>query len=39
MKDTVFEPPVEFWNINTQFGRAGKYANHPVNLPTISLHN
>ena len=23
IKDVVFEPPVEFWNINTQFGRAG----------------
>ena len=24
MKDIVLEPPVEFWNIYTQFGRAGK---------------
>ena len=36
-KDVVLEPPVEFWNIDTQFGRAGKYVNHPANLPTISL--
>ena len=37
VKDVVHEPPVEFWNIDTQFGRAGKYINHPANLPTISL--
>ena len=37
VKDVVLEPPVEFWNIDTQFGRAGKYINHPTNLPTISL--
>ena len=39
MKDVVLEPPIEFWNIDTQFGRAGKYVNHPANLPTISLHD
>ena len=39
MKDIVLEPPVELWNINTQFGRAAKYVNHPANLPTISLHD
>ena len=39
MKDVVFEPPVKFWNIDTQFGTAGKYVNHPANLPTISLHD
>ena len=39
MKDVVLEPPVEFWNIDTQFVRAGKYVNHPANLPTISLHD
>ena len=39
MKDVVLEPPVEFWNIDTQFGRAGKYVNHPANLPTISHHD
>ena len=27
------EPPVEFWNIDTQFGRASCYINHPANLP------
>ena len=26
---------MEFWNIDTQFGRAGKYINHPANLPPI----
>ena len=39
MKDVVLEPPVEFWNIDTQFGRAGKYVNHPANLPTITLND
>ena len=39
MKDEVLEPPVEFWNIDIQFGRAGKYINHPVNLPTITLND
>ena len=39
MKDVVLEPPVEFWNIDTQFGRAGKYANQPANLPIITLHD
>ena len=37
IKDVVFKPPVELWNINTQFGRAGKYINHHTNLPTIML--
>ena len=37
IKDIVCEPPIEFWNIDTQFGRAGKYINHPANLPTIKL--
>ena len=37
VKDVVLEPPVEFWNIDTQFGRAGKYVNYPANLPIISL--
>ena len=35
--DIILEPPVEFWNINTQFGRASCYINHPSNLPTIQL--
>ena len=39
VKDIVHEPPIEFWNINTQFGRVGKYINHPANLPTITLTN
>ena len=37
VKDIVLEPPVELWNIDTQFGRAGKFINHPTNLPTIVL--
>ena len=39
VKDVVFEPPVEFWNIDTQFGRAEKYVNHPANVPTITLND
>ena len=35
--DIILEPPIEFWNIETQFGRAGRYVNHPANLPTIKL--
>ena len=38
VKDIVLNPPIEIWNIDTQFGRAGKYVNHPANLPTI-LHD
>ena len=30
--DIVLEPPIEFWNIDTQFSRAGRYINYPVNL-------
>ena len=39
VKDVLLELPVEFWNIDTQFGRAGTSINHPANLPTISLHD
>ena len=35
--DIILEPPVKFWNIDTQFGRASHYINHPANLPTIQL--
>ena len=28
VKDVVLEPPVELLNIDTQFGRVGKYVNH-----------
>ena len=37
MTDIIMEPPIEFWNIDTQFSRAGRYINHPVNLSTIKL--
>ena len=37
VKDIVLEPPIEFWNIDTQFSRASCYINHPANLPTIQL--
>ena len=39
VKDVVLKPPTEFWNIDTQFSRAGKYTNHPTNLPTIMVNN
>ena len=39
IKDIILEPPVEFWNIDTQFGRASHYVNHPSNLPTIQLND
>ena len=39
MMDIILEPPMEFWNIDTQFGRAGRYINHPANLPTITLND
>ena len=35
--DIILEPPIEFWDANTQFGRAGRYVNYPANLPTIKL--
>ena len=37
IKDVVLEPPLELWNINVQFGRAGRYINHPTNLSTVTL--
>ena len=37
VKDIVSEPPVKLWNISKQFGRAGKFTNHPTNLLTIML--
>ena len=39
VKDIMLKQPVEFWNIDTQFGRAGKYITHPANLPTIKLND
>ena len=41
MKDIILEPPIpiEFWNIDIQFGRAGKYINHPTDIPTITLND
>ena len=37
IKDIILEPPIEFWNIDTQFSRASCYINHPANLLTIQL--
>ena len=39
VKDIILELPIEFWNIDTQFSRAGRYINHPANLPTIKLND
>ena len=35
--DIILEPPIEFWNVDTQFSRAWIYVNHPPNLPMIKL--
>ena len=35
--DVVHDLHIEFLNIDTQFGRARKFINHPANLPTIKL--
>ena len=37
IRNVLHEPPLEFWNIDTQFGRARMYINHPITLPTIML--
>ena len=39
VKDVVHEPPIEFWNTDTQFGRARKFIYHRANLPTIKLND
>ena len=39
IKDVILKPPVKFCNIDMQFGRAGRYTNHPANLPTIMLND
>ena len=39
VKDIILEPPIEYRNIDTQFGRAGRYINHPANLPTIKFND
>ena len=38
VKDIVHETPVELKNVDTKYGRAGKFTNHPANLPTIPLN-
>ena len=38
VKDVVHELPVKLWNVDTTFGRAGKFINDPANLPTICLN-
>ena len=39
IKDVVLKPPVELWNVDRQFGRAGRYIKLPANLPTTTLTN
>ena len=38
VKDIVHEPPVKLWKVDTIFGTAGKFTNHPANLPTFPLN-
>ena len=33
--DIILEPPIEFWNVDIHYSRAGHYINHPANLPII----
>ena len=35
--DIILELPIEFWDVDMQFGRAGRYVYHPANLPPIKL--
>ena len=35
--DIILEPPVKFWNVNSQFGRASCYINHPAIYPQYNL--
>ena len=37
VSDIILELPIEFWDVDTQFSRAGRFINHPANLPTIKL--
>ena len=39
VNDVLHEPPVELCNVDTQFGRVGKFMNYTMNLPTITLHD
>ena len=39
VKDVMHEPLVEPWNVGTQFGRVGKFMNHPANLLTVMLND
>ena len=36
IKDVVLEPICELWNVNSEFGRASKFINHPNNLPDFT---
>ena len=38
VKDVGHELPVNLWDVETKFGRAEKFINHPANLPTICLN-
>ena len=39
VKDIVHELPIEFWNIDIQFGKTRKFINHPMNLPIIKIND
>ena len=38
VKDIVHKLSVKLWNVDTMFGRGGKFIDHPANLPTIPLN-
>ena len=38
VKDVVHKQPGKLWNDETMFGRAGKFINHPSDLPIIPLN-
>ena len=41
INSVIHKLPVKLYNVDTTFGRAGKFINHPANLPTLfqfSLH-
>ena len=38
VKGIAHELPVELWNVDTKFGRGGKFINHPESFPTYVLN-
>ena len=39
VQDFILEPPIEFWNVDTQFGHSLEIHQPPANLPTIKLND